>query len=68
MVGTQKNSNGRRTDLKYNFSNKKWWGEVWYSADAVTNNFIMTHMDDCHPVTYNAKKEDAFIVSTSQIS
>jgi hypothetical protein len=37
-------------------------GEVWFSADAVTNIFSMAHMVDCHTVTYDAKKEDAFIV------
>ena len=38
------------------------WGEVWFSTEAVTNIFSMAHMVDRHPVTYDATKEDAFIV------
>jgi len=38
------------------------WGEVWFNPEAVTNIFSLAHMVDRYPVTYDAAKEDAFIV------
>jgi hypothetical protein len=38
------------------------WGEVWFDPTAMTNIFSYAQMVDCHPVTYDSTKEDAFIV------
>jgi hypothetical protein len=38
------------------------WGEVWFDLTAMTNIFSYAQMVDCHPVTYDSTKEDAFIV------
>jgi hypothetical protein len=41
-------------------------GEVWFDPTAVTNIFSYAQMVDCHPVTYDSIKEDAFIVHLLQ--
>jgi hypothetical protein len=38
------------------------WGEVWFNPTAMTNIFSYAQMVDCHPITYDSTKEDAFIV------
>ena len=38
------------------------WGEVWFDPNCMTNIFSYAHMADRYPITYDNRKEDAFIV------
>jgi hypothetical protein len=43
------------------------WKKVWFDKDAITNIFAFHEMVQQYPVTYDSKKEDAFIVHISDV-
>jgi hypothetical protein len=48
-----------QTNMKANVPG---WGEVWFNLTAMMNIFSYAQMVNRYPVTYDSKKEDAFIV------
>ena len=38
------------------------WGEVWFNENAITNIFSYAEMADRYRITYDSKKDDAFVV------
>jgi hypothetical protein len=40
----------------------KGFGEVWFHPKAITNIFSFAEIEDRHPITYDSRSEQAFIL------